>query len=115
MLRVTFATAAEVLDVVSRLPRCSGQANDAQAHTQVKMKGTPELHLSEGGLFPRCGSYLQKQENHTFVPLERHLYGRPFAGLLWERQFEKLLLEREDGKKFPDGSALLTTKDGRDE
>ena len=44
-------TAAKVLDVISRLPGCSGQANDAQAHTQVKMKGTPELlHLSEGGL-----------------------------------------------------------------
>ena len=23
------------------------------------------------------------------VPLERHLYGHPFAGLLWERQFEQ--------------------------
>ena len=25
------------------------------------------------------------------VPLERNLYGHPFAGLLWERQFEKIL------------------------
>ena len=27
------------------------------------------------------------------VPLERNLYGHPLAGLLWERQFEKILLE----------------------
>ena len=25
--------------------------------------------------------------------LQRNLYGHPFAGLLWERQFEKVLLE----------------------
>ena len=27
------------------------------------------------------------------VPLERNLYGHHLAGLLWERQFEKILLE----------------------
>ena len=27
------------------------------------------------------------------VPLERNLYGHPQAGLLWERQFEKILLK----------------------
>ena len=27
------------------------------------------------------------------VPLERNLYGHPLAGLLWERQFEKIPLE----------------------
>ena len=27
------------------------------------------------------------------VPLERDLYGYPLAGLLWERQFEKVPLE----------------------
>ena len=27
------------------------------------------------------------------VPLERNLYGHPFAGLLWERLFEKILLQ----------------------
>ena len=27
------------------------------------------------------------------VPLERNLYGHPLAGLLWERQFEKILLK----------------------
>ena len=27
------------------------------------------------------------------VPLERNLYGHPLAGLLWERQFEKILFQ----------------------
>ena len=27
------------------------------------------------------------------VPLERNLYDHPLAGLLWERQFEKILLK----------------------
>ena len=27
------------------------------------------------------------------VPLERNLYGHPLAGLLWERHFEKILLQ----------------------
>ena len=27
------------------------------------------------------------------VPLERNLNGHPLAGLLWERQFEKILLK----------------------
>ena len=31
--------------------------------------------------------------NDPVVPLERTLYGHPLAGLLWERQFEKVLLE----------------------
>ena len=32
------------------------------------------------------------------VPLERNLYGHPLAGLLWERQFEKVALEHGWGK-----------------
>ena len=32
------------------------------------------------------------------VPLERNLYGHPLAGLLWERQCAKILLEHVFGK-----------------
>ena len=32
------------------------------------------------------------------VPLERNVYGQILAGLLWERQFEKVLLEHGWGK-----------------
>ena len=34
------------------------------------------------------------------VPLERNLYGHPLAGLLWERQFEKILLKYGLGEGF---------------
>ena len=29
----------------------------------------------------------------AIVPLERNLYGQTLAGLLWERQYEKILLK----------------------
>ena len=46
------------------------------------------------------------------VPLERNLYGHPLAGLLWERQFEKILL-KHGWEKFQIGnvSLYIVTKD----
>ena len=41
------------------------------------------------------------------VPLERNLYGHPLAGLLWEREFEKILLKNMDGRKFQIGNVSL--------
>ena len=38
------------------------------------------------------------------VPLERNLYGHLVAGLLWERQFEKVLLEHGLGKSSKFGN-----------
>ena len=46
------------------------------------------------------------------VPLERNLYGHPLAGLLWERQFEKILLKHgweKVGSRFPIGNAYSCT------
>ena len=60
-------TAAKVMEIISRLPGCAGQAADAvSAETN--------------------------DTNGLVVPLERNLYGHPLAGLLLERQFEKILL-----------------------
>ena len=37
-------TAAKVMDIISRLPGCAGQAADAvSAYTQVKMEDAPKL------------------------------------------------------------------------
>ena len=37
-------TAAKVMDIISRLPACAGQAGDAvSAYTQVKMEDAPKL------------------------------------------------------------------------
>ena len=40
------------------------------------------------------------------VPLERNLYGHLLAGLLWERQFEKILL-KHDWEKIPNWECLF--------
>ena len=40
------------------------------------------------------------------VPLERNLYGHPLAGLLWERQFEKVLL-KHGWEKIPNWECLF--------
>ena len=39
--------------------------------------------------WPKSWEYIED----LVVPLERNLYGRPLAGLMWERQFEKALME----------------------
>ena len=93
-------TAAEVMDVTGRLPGCAGQAADAlSAYTQVKMEDAPKLLKIPKSECPKIWIRLPK---HTWpkswssmedpvVLLERNLYGHPLAGLLWERQFEKVL------------------------
>ena len=94
-------TAATVMDSISRLPCCDGLAADAvSACTQVKMEDAHKL-LN----FPKseCPDIWIRLPRHKWpkswssmedpvVPLERHLHGHPLAGLLWERQFEKILL-----------------------
>ena len=43
------------------------------------------------------------------VPLEQSLYGHLLAGLLWERQFEKVLL-KHDWEKVPKGECLFVDR-----
>ena len=44
----------------------------------------------------------------SVVPLERNLYGHPLAGLLWEKQFEKILLKQDWEKVSKLGMSLCT-------
>ena len=100
-------TARKVMDVIARLPDCDGQAADAvSAYTQVKMEDAPRLlRIPKSGCpdiwirLPRLKwpKSLANIEDPV-VPLERNLYGHPLAGLLWERQFEEVLLELGWGK-----------------
>ena len=95
-------TAAKIMDIISRLPGCDGQAADAvSAYTQVKMEDAPTLLKFPN---PECPDIWIRLPRHKWpeswssmedpvVPLERNLYGHPLAGLLWERQFEKFLLK----------------------
>ena len=95
-------TPAKVMDIISRLPGCAGQAADAvSAHTLVKMEDGPKsskIPKSECPViwirpprhkWPKSWSSMED----PVVPLERNLYSHPLAGLLWKRQFEKILLK----------------------
>ena len=46
------------------------------------------------------------------VPLERNLYGHPLAGLIWERQIEKVLL-KHGWEKVPKCECLFVNKERR--
>ena len=95
-------TAAKVMDIISRLPGCAGQAADAvSAHTQVKMADAPKLLNIPKSECPDIGIRLPRHKwpkswssmEDPVVPLERNLCSHPLAGLWWERQFEKILLK----------------------
>ena len=95
-------TAAKDMDIISRLPGCAGQAADAaSAYTQVKMEDAPKLLKIPKSECPDIWIRLPRHNwpkswssmEDPVVPLERNLYGHPLAGLLWERQVEKILLK----------------------
>ena len=95
-------TAAKVMDIISRLPGCAGEAADVvSAYTQVKMEEAPKLLKIPKSECPDIWIRLPRHKwpkswpsmEDPVVPLERNLYGHPLAGLLWERQFEKILLK----------------------
>ena len=95
-------TAAKVMGIISRLPRCARQAADAvSAKTRVKMDDAPKLIKIPKSECPDIWIRLPRHkwpkswssmEDQSFL-LKRNLYGHPLAGLLWERQFEKILLK----------------------
>ena len=95
-------TAAKVIDIISRLPGCAGQAADAvSAKTQVKMEDAHKLLKIPESECPDIWIRLPRHKwpkswssiEDPLVPPERNLYGHPLAGRLWERQFEKILLQ----------------------
>ena len=84
-------TAAKVVDIISRLPGCDGQAADAvSAHTQVKMEDAHKLLKIPKTECPDIRIRLPRHKwpkswssiEDPVVPLERNLYGHPLAGLL---------------------------------
>ena len=94
-------TAAKIMDIISRLPGCDGHAADEiSAYTQVKMEDAHKLLKIPKSECPDIWIRLPRHKwpkswssmEDPVVPLERNLYGHPLAGLLWERQFEKILL-----------------------
>ena len=89
------------MDVIARLPGRARQGADAvSVHTQGTTVDAPKwLNVPKS----ECPDIWIRLRRHKWpkswssmedpvVPLERNLYGQPLAGLLWERQFEKILL-----------------------
>ena len=81
----------KVMDIVSRLPGCAGQAADAvSAFTQVKMEDAPKLLKIPKSECPDIWIRLPRLKwlkswssmEDPVVSLERNLYGHPLAGLL---------------------------------
>ena len=84
-------TAAKIMEIISRLPGCDGQAADAvSAYTQVKMEDAHKLLKIPKSECPDIWIRLPRHKRpkslssmeDPVVPLERNLYGHPLAGLL---------------------------------
>ena len=84
-------TASKVMDIMSRLPGCAGQAADAvSAYTLVKMEDAPKLLKIPKSECPDIWIRLLRHKwpkswssmDDPVVPQERNLYGRLLAGLL---------------------------------
>ena len=105
-------TAAKVIDIISRLPGCDGQAADAvSATTQVKRKiDNPKSECPDMWIrlprhqWPKSWSSIED----PVVPLERNLYGHLLAGLFWERQFEKNPVKARLGESSKLGMSIHT-------
>ena len=109
-------TAEKIMDNISRLPGCDGQAADAvSAYTQVKMEDAHKLLKIRKSECPDIWIRLPRHKwpkslssmEDPVVLLERNLYGHPLAGLFWERQFEKILFKHMAGRKFQIGNVSL--------
>ena len=88
-------TAANIMDIISRLSGCDGQAADAVSpYTRVKMEDAHKLfENSQIGLSRHLDSSTTTQMAKIMVQYRRPSHGHPLAGLLWDRQFEKILLK----------------------
>ena len=107
------------MDIISRLPGCEGHAADAvSAYTQVKMEDAHKLLKIPKSECPDIWIRLPRHKwpkswssmEDPVVPLERSLYGHSFAGLLWERQFEKILL-KYGCEKVPNWECLFVHRE----
>ena len=93
-------TAAKIMHVIARLPGSDGQAAAVSAYNQVKKEDASTLLKIRKSECPDFWISLPRQKwpkswentEDPVVPLERNLNGHPWAGLLWERQFEEALL-----------------------
>ena len=97
-------TAAKVMDVISRLPGCAGQAADAVSpYTQVKMEDedpkvrmSRHLDTSASHKWPNSWSSMED----PVVPLELNLYGHPVRSPFSRTILEKAIRESSFGQRL---------------
>ena len=106
-------TAAKVMDVKSRLPRCEQQTqylltprSKWKMHHHFWKFRSQNVQIFRFVYHDTNGQKSWSSMEDPVVPLERNLYGHPLAGLLWERQFEKVLLEH-GWEKVPNWECLF--------
>ena len=93
-------------------------ADAVSAYTQVKMEDAHKLFKIPKSECPDIWIRLPRHKwpkswsrmEDPVVPLERNLYGHPLAGLLWERQFEKVLL-KHGWEKIPNWDCLFVHRE----
>ena len=112
-------TAAKIMDIISRLPGCAGQAADAvSAYTQVKIEDAHKMLKNPKSECPDIWIRLPRHKwpkswssmEDPVVPLERNLYGQLLAGLLWKRQIEKILW-KNGWAKIPNWECLFVHRE----
>ena len=103
------------MDIIFTLPGCDRQAADAvSSYTQVKMEDAHNSLKIPKSEWPDIWIRLPRHKwpkswssmEDPVVLLERNLYGHPLAGLLWKRQFEKILL-KHGWEKIPNWECLF--------
>ena len=111
-------TAAKIMDIISRLPVCDGQAADAvSAYTQVKMENAHKLLKIPKSECPDIWIRLPRHKwpkswssiEDPVVLLERNLYGHPLAGLLWEKAIRENPIETWMGEDSKLGMPLCSS------
>ena len=110
-------TAAKIMDIISRLPGCDGQAADAvSAYTQVTMEDAPKLLKISKSECPDIWIRLPRHKwpkswssmEDPVVPLERTLYGHLWQDFYGRGNVRKSYCNTV-GRRFPIGNAYSYT------
>ena len=108
-------TAAKVMDIISRLPGCDGQAADAvSAYTQVKMADAPKLLKIPNRNVQTCGFVYHDTNRPNHGPVwktQSFLWSEIFMVILWQDCYGKGNLRKScwstGGRRFPNWECLF--------
>ena len=111
-------TAAKVMDVMARLPRCAGQTADAvSAYTQVKMEGAPQFFKNSKNRNVQTFGFVYHDtngQNHGPAwKTQLFLLNEICTVILWQDENGKSNLRKSYcstvGRRFPNGNACSYT------